>query len=214
MSKSPEPFHSPAVPVIQKGSGLSGLRKCFLRNLQDTGLISVDDDRARRMLPSPLESPAVVLVYMPVQKIERPDFHEQLIEAGETSVRKIFQISIAGRRRMGDKKIDPAGKTGLSTEFPDARSHLSLGVHVRTFLVFHRSAQSRDSHSSVIVYHIFDANAPIRRFFIISRVMISPDIEQRAVPERHKKLEITGTEISAGNDQFYSLQFVRREIIP
>ena len=115
---------------------------------------------------------------------------------------------------MRDKNVDPVRITDLESKAPGSLSHFSFRIHVGTVLIAHRAAEAGDPESLVIVYHIFNANAPSRRVFVISGVVVPAHIQERNVAQRDQKFEEARAQVAAGNDKVDAFQLVRGIIIP
>jgi hypothetical protein len=66
----------------------------------------------------------------------------------------------------------------------------------------------------VIVDLLLNADTPFRRPSIITGIMIASDKQERTVSECHKKLQIIGIQVAAGDDQIYIFQLFRGKIVP
>ena len=146
-------------------------------------------------------------MYMAVDHEAGAGCAQQAVEAGKASVGKVFHVPPSSGGSMGDKNVDSACKNRFQMGFKGAGTHLIFCVHKRTFLIAHRPAQAQDPQSLVPEDPVLNTCTSFRECLVVSSVMVSVHIQERSGCHGHQKLQISRSQISAGDDQIHIRKF-------
>jgi len=129
----------------------------------------------------------IALMDMTVDQIRRLPAIQQRKKRLKTTVGEVIGITVTAGRSVGKDDIHTTVLFQLPTKFPNAKSHLSLAVLVRTSGVAGDTAKPKDPKTFYRDQPIFNAIAALWGVVRIATVVIAMDIQQRGVPHGHKK---------------------------
>ena len=143
---------------------------------------------------------------MPMHQVAGVIFFQKLPQGSKPPVGGVLPVAQSLRRGVGDHDVHSLAPPQGEAELADAAAHLLLGILVFAGVIAPAASQPHDPHAVVLHNGVVDAVAAAGRLPVIVGIVISRHKQQRTPSHGHQKLEIAGSQISAGDDQVDPVQ--------